>query len=78
MTVEAKLDLILGNQATILTNLSAVLVAVQSIPGANTQSITDALTQIESQVAQIQSTVGTEAPAPTPVPTPAPTPVPAS
>lgn len=62
MSVESKLDQILINQAAILTAIAAVS------PAANEA----VLTQIETQVASIQTTLGTEVPPSTPEPTMAP------
>jgi hypothetical protein len=60
MSVEAKLNQVLANQATLATSVASVLTAVQGIPGANTTAITAALAQIEMQVAAIQTTIGSD------------------
>jgi hypothetical protein len=60
MSVESKLNAILANQATLATSVGSVLTAVQNIPGANTSAITSALAQIETQVAAIQTTIGSD------------------
>lgn len=65
MSVESKLDALLSGNAAILT-------AIQSIPGANTQPILDAVSKLQSELDQVSGTLGTEAPGPTPAPTTAP------
>lgn len=40
----------LGNQTTILSNQAAILTAIQNIPGANIQAVTDALASIDTQI----------------------------
>ena len=82
MSVEGKLNQVLTNQATILSNQATTLTAIQAITPGGSQAITDALAQIETQVSSIQATIGTDTdgatPAPSPVPDAAPTPAPAA
>ena len=61
MTIEAQVQQILANQATIISNQATILTAVQAIPGVDTAAVTAALTQIEGQVTDIQSQLETPA-----------------
>lgn len=77
MTVESKLDTIIGGLADIHTAVGSVLTAVQAIPGADTSAITASLSKIDSEVQALQAEVGTDQPAPTPTPAPTSAPAPA-
>ena len=79
MSVEAKLDQILTNQATIITNQATILTHVDASGGGDGADIKDALATLEGQITTIQSTIGTEAtPVVPPVVDPAPAPAPAA
>jgi len=60
MSLEAKVNLLLSGQAALATSIGAVLTAVQNAPGVNTAAITTALAQLETQVAAIQTTIGSD------------------
>lgn len=55
MSIESKLDAILAGQTALLT-------AVQNIPGANTQALTDAVAAVKTELDAVSATIGTEAP----------------
>lgn len=64
MSVESKLDTLINLTGQIATgqaaNQAALLIAVQAITPGGSQAITDALAQIEGQVAAIKDTIGDE------------------
>ncbi len=70
MSVESKLNQILANQATIIANQATILTHVDASGGGDGTDVKDAITALEKQVTDIQSTLGADsdvAPAPAPV-----------
>lgn len=54
MSIESKLD-------ALSSAVAAVATAVQNIPGANTQALTDAVAAVKSELDGVAATIGTEA-----------------